>query len=446
MDFYHIVYPDGDEEDLSEDEMDTVVANCNIIKKVVTKVPIRKKVRTIRSKQTKRPVIVHSDDDSKDGTPAQTQPTHQPKKKQRIVDDDDISQQEDYMEGVDSESDSDAELPEVKKKLTTSKRASPRKKFKSTRQPQLVDSDSDVEFKGLPKASGGTRVSTRKRAQRKPIVEVDSDEDLEEHDESEESFAAKSDDDEEDNTDDDDDLIEEDEKSDVSVDDEPISLPKKKTKPVPKTKTAPSTSWGFLDGKQAPKPVPKKILSVKQKSTDDTPGAGRSYGRAAYAAGDDLPIISVPQDMFDDMISNTLTKGGKRTDLLISLLRKLHKRPLRVATMCSGTESPILALDMITNSIEDFCRVKLKEETSFDHLIQIEHVFSCEIEPFKQAYIERNFQPPLLFRDIRELGNDQAYTAYGSLANVPNTPGCVDMLVAGTSCVDYSNLNVKQVR
>ena len=40
-------------------------------------------------------------------------------------------------------------------------------------------------------------------------------------------------------------------------------------------------------------------------------------------------------------------------------------------------------------------------------LLQVEHVFSCEIEPFKQGYIERNFAPPILFRDIRELGNKQ---------------------------------------
>ena len=70
--------------------------------------------------------------------------------------------------------------------------------------------------------------------------------------------------------------------------------------------------------------------------------------------------------------------------------------------------------------------------------LDIEHLFSCEIEPFKQAYIERNFQPPLLFRDIRELGRKKAVTAYGSLMDVP---GGVDMLIAGTSCVDYSNLN-----
>jgi hypothetical protein len=66
--------------------------------------------------------------------------------------------------------------------------------------------------------------------------------------------------------------------------------------------------------------------------------------------------------------------------------------------------------------------------------LQLEHVFSCEIEPFKQGYIERNFHPPLLFRDIRELGQQHAYTAYGALVNVPNTPGCVDILIAASAC------------
>lgn len=30
-------------------------------------------------------------------------------------------------------------------------------------------------------------------------------------------------------------------------------------------------------------------------------------------------------------------------------------------------------------------------------------MFSAEIVPFKQAYIERNFHPSIIFRDIREL-------------------------------------------
>lgn len=46
--------------------------------------------------------------------------------------------------------------------------------------------------------------------------------------------------------------------------------------------------------------------------------------------------------------------------------------------------------------------------------------------------------PAILFRDVTELGNDYATTAYGALVQVP---GNVDLLIAGTSCVDYSNLN-----
>src|SRR5258708_36010340 len=91
-----------------------------------------------------------------------------------------------------------------------------------------------------------------------------------------------------------------------------------------------------------------------------------------------------------------------------SVKKHLGGRPLRIATMCSGTESPLLALEMIRRSIEAQYGVNLG----------VEHVFSCEIEPFKQAYIERNFHPPLLFRDVCELGNDEAYV----LCSRPSSP------------------------
>lgn len=117
--------------------------------------------------------------------------------------------------------------------------------------------------------------------------------------------------------------------------------------------------------------------------------------------------------------------------MLSQVIERLGGRPLRVATMCSGTEAPIIALQKISKALlEDHQRE-----------FKFESVFSCEIEPFKQAYIERNFKPPILFRDVCELGNGYAHTAYGSLVAVP---GQVDLLVAGTSCVDYSGLNTKQ--
>ncbi|KAF9240628.1 hypothetical protein BU15DRAFT_73858 [Melanogaster broomeanus] len=131
------------------------------------------------------------------------------------------------------------------------------------------------------------------------------------------------------------------------------------------------------------------------------------------------PLHHIPA-MFSDLVSHI--------PQIKDVAEHVKGRKLRVATMCSGTESPLLALELICQSIKE----------CYDITLEFQHVFSCEIEPFKQAYIERNFKPPLLFRDVCELGDLEATTAYGALAPVP---GDVDLLVAGTSCVDYSNLN-----
>jgi hypothetical protein len=41
--------------------------------------------------------------------------------------------------------------------------------------------------------------------------------------------------------------------------------------------------------------------------------------------------------------------------------------------------------------------------TEFSLVLEFEHVFSGEIVPYKQAFIERNYKPPIIFRDITEL-------------------------------------------
>ena len=104
----------------------------------------------------------------------------------------------------------------------------------------------------------------------------------------------------------------------------------------------------------------------------------------------DLPPINEIPAIFDDLVG--------RIPGIKQVAEHIAGRKLRVATMCSGTESPLLALELIQNSIFEQNKVQL----------DIEHVFSCEIEPFKQAYIERNFHPPLLFRDVCELGDAEA--------------------------------------
>lgn len=107
-------------------------------------------------------------------------------------------------------------------------------------------------------------------------------------------------------------------------------------------------------------------------------------------ADSNLPPLSNIPSIFTDLVS--------RVPDINKVIKLVSGRKLRVATMCSGTESPLLALELIQASIEELHGAKL----------DIEHVFSCEIEPFKQAYIERNFSPPILFRDICELGEDEA--------------------------------------
>ncbi|KAH9930325.1 uncharacterized protein B0H18DRAFT_1093698 [Fomitopsis serialis] len=179
----------------------------------------------------------------------------------------------------------------------------------------------------------------------------------------------------------------------------------------------------FFGGKPAKAQAEKLPSSADEASdveleADDTQVVTTSKSSAPDAS--DLPPIHNIPAIFSDLVS--------RVPEIKAVAEHLEGRKMRVATMCSGTESPLLALEQIRRSILEH----------YDVQLEFDHVFSCEIEPFKQAYIERNFKPPLLFRDVCELGDSHATTAYGSLAPVP---GDVDLLVAGTSCVDYSNLN-----
>ncbi|TCD71750.1 hypothetical protein EIP91_005516 [Steccherinum ochraceum] len=165
----------------------------------------------------------------------------------------------------------------------------------------------------------------------------------------------------------------------------------------------------------------EEVNDVEEDDEDNEPVKKTKTSKKDDQDGKDSypPINQIPA-IFSDLVG--------RIPKLKLVAEHLQGRKMRVATMCSGTESPLLALELIRRSVLEHHGIN----------VEFEHVFSCEIEPFKQAYIERNFHPPLLFRDVCELGNTHATTAYGSLAPVP---GDVDILIAGTSCVDYSNLN-----
>ncbi|KAJ3379866.1 hypothetical protein HDU84_006341 [Entophlyctis sp. JEL0112] len=217
-------------------------------------------------------------------------------------------------------------------------------------------------------------------------------------------------------------------KSDTVTEDTPLSSRKHTASPSEKKQSFLSLFFGGAP----PSPTKNSKQHVKRKSYQKKAHISKRTKQDDEAEVDeerlaDLEPINKLADMFDDMIT--------RVPKLADNVKQLHssRPPLRIATMCSGTESPLLAIKLISDS--------LSRKLNIPHVLRVHHVFSCEIEPFKQAYIDRNFQPPILFRDVRQLGSKSATTAYGACVEVP---GCVDILIAGTSCVDYSNLNNKK--
>jgi hypothetical protein len=58
-----------------------------------------------------------------------------------------------------------------------------------------------------------------------------------------------------------------------------------------------------------------------------------------------LPPMSSMPEIFDDLAKKAHANGFG------DVLNRLGSRPLRVATMCSGTESPLLALKMLSESM-----------------------------------------------------------------------------------------------
>jgi len=149
---------------------------------------------------------------------------------------------------------------------------------------------------------------------------------------------------------------------------------------------------GFVKGVKPVKSAAKKDSDDEGDDSDTVEHELVVSKKPSKASPDesDLPPINTIPAIFSDVV--------ERIPELKDVSDHLNGRKLRVATMCSGTESPLLALGLIGQAMKD----------KYGSGLEIEHVFSCEIEPFKQAYIERNFSPPILFRDVCELGGEKA--------------------------------------
>jgi site-specific DNA-cytosine methylase len=169
-------------------------------------------------------------------------------------------------------------------------------------------------------------------------------------------------------------------------------------------------------GKQTGKATATDMVKLLQRDAGEPKGLNT-----------ELPPLSSIEAIFKDITAKALSLGLRET-------LKTNPMPLRIATMCSGTESPLLAIEMVQDALRSLGESKLI----------VEHLFSAEIVPYKQAYIERNLNPPIIYRDITEITLavnmeiPAATTVYGSKVPIP---GNIHIVVAGTSCVDFSGLN-----
>ena len=106
-------------------------------------------------------------------------------------------------------------------------------------------------------------------------------------------------------------------------------------------------------------------------------------------------------------------------------------RPLRVGTMCSGTDSPVVVFDNLANAVPG---------------LFFAHIFSCEFDQRKQLWIKDNF-PKLeyLFGDVNELSN-RSGKAMNHITGKKVTVPAVDIVVAGFVCKSVSTENNERSR
>lgn len=123
-----------------------------------------------------------------------------------------------------------------------------------------------------------------------------------------------------------------------------------------------------------------------------------------------LPPLHKLSDIYRSITARALELN------LGEFLQHIGSKPLRIVTACSGTESPLLALELVQDSecslilvffnsgeagLTDMFSIDLRKH--FNRDFKFRHLFSAEIVPYKQRYIDNNFHPRLLFRDVTQL-------------------------------------------
>ena len=152
--------------------------------------------------------------------------------------------------------------------------------------------------------------------------------------------------------------------------------------------------------------------------------------------------IEATDDIIENILGDQLDKVGS---LLVRALRSKHcdlgsaAAPLKIATACSGTDAPVLSLTILKEQMDLRKHLLgISESETSSNLLHTEHVFSCEIEPFKQAYLARNFEADL-YPNISDLCDDNPRDAWGR----PVPLGDFNFSVMGTSCKNFSTERTK---
>jgi len=107
--------------------------------------------------------------------------------------------------------------------------------------------------------------------------------------------------------------------------------------------------------------------------------------------------------------------------------------PQSFGTACSGTDSPVLAIDAWMKAVGELGGCPP----------QICHEFSCERCPAKRAFLRSMFGSamPRLFTDLADFAADAAHDEIAGLRiPIPSVHG----MIAGFPCTDVSNLNAKK--
>lgn len=146
----------------------------------------------------------------------------------------------------------------------------------------------------------------------------------------------------------------------VSEDDDSDSTPETDL-PLPnsksRTKTSKRISKGNLDDEDAESDVESMDedgapIKASKRKQEQLPllveiGAGNRKG-----IDENAPPMTDIKEIFKDIMKKALKMGFG------NCLDELQRRSLNVATLCSGTESPILALNMINEGKRSLCRTE----------------------------------------------------------------------------------------